>query len=243
MKNILVFLILGSLASCTNLNKQDNHLTLEEECKQAGDLSKQCEIVNIKGLTLDEKENLLGWIYLNGSEKIVPNYDKAYYWLEKAAKSQNNEALNSLGTIYFLGLGKNKDLKKAEEYYLKADQLGNKEAKLNLAELYWSNGQDTLPDYEKSEKWYLAGMKDNQLRAYEGLSKMYIDQGKFKDAFDYSRKAAELGSSEAEYNLGVFFEKGIYVQKNKLQAIYWYGKAAEMGHVDAINNLRVLKQK
>ena len=36
MKNILIFLMLGILFSCTNLNKQDKLLTLEGECSQAG---------------------------------------------------------------------------------------------------------------------------------------------------------------------------------------------------------------
>ena len=60
----LNFLMLGSLFSCTNLNKQDKLLTLEGECSQAGNISKQCEIINLKGLTITEKENLMGWIYL-----------------------------------------------------------------------------------------------------------------------------------------------------------------------------------
>ena len=235
--------MLGVLTSCTNLNKQDNVLTLEEECKQAGKLSKQCEILNLKELTLDEKENLMGWIYLNGIEKNVPNFDKAFYWLEKSAQSKNNEALNSLGMIYYLGLGRNKDFKQAEKYFAEANQQGNKDAKLNLAELYRSKNFGQLPDYKKAESWYLLGIQDNPSRAYEGLSKMYLDQGDYEKAFVFSKKSAELGSLEAQYNMGVFYEQGIYVGRNKEKAIYWYEIAAKRGHKDANNNLNLIRNR
>lgn len=243
MKHVLLFFIIVGLIACTNLNKQDKFPTLEEECKLAGSSSKQCEIFNLKELSLDEKENLMGWIYLNGSDNIMPNYDKAYYWFEKAAKSNNNEALNSLGMIYFAGLGKDKNFKNAEEYFLKANKYGNKDAKLNLAELYRVKDFGRSPDFEKAKNWYLLGVQDNPSRAYEGLSKMYFDQGKYEEAFDFSKKSAELGNQEAQYNLGVFFEQGVYVKKDKKQAEYWYEKSAKQGHINAINNLNILRGK
>lgn len=241
MKKLLILLALSGLFSCTNLDRNDENLTLEEECKQAESASKQCEIFNLKELTLNEKENLMGWVYLNGAEKVQPNFDKAYYWFEKSAKSNNNEALNSLGMIFYAGIGREKDFKKAEEYFLKANSLGNKDAKLNLAELYRSSDFGQLPDYEKAVKWYLLGSKDNPSRAYEGLSKLYLEQENYSKAFDFTKKSAELGSPEAQYNLGVFFEKGIYVKKDAKQAEYWYEKSAKQGHLNAINNLNIIR--
>ena len=60
LKNKVLFIsaisiVICSLISCTNLNKQDKFPTLEEECKLAGSSSKQCEILNLKDLSLDEK--------------------------------------------------------------------------------------------------------------------------------------------------------------------------------------------
>ncbi|MDS7928268.1 tetratricopeptide repeat protein [Acinetobacter sp. V102_4] len=243
MKKFLIFLAVSGLLSCTNFDRNDKNLTLEEECKQAGSISKQCEIFDLKELTLDEKENLMGWVYLNGAEKVQPNFDKAYYWFEKSAKSNNNEALNSLGMIFYAGMGRERDFEKAEEYYLKANKLGNKDAKVNLAELYRSKDFSQLPDYEKAESWYLLGTQDNPSRAYDGLSKMYLDQENYEKAFEFSKKSAELGNPEAQYNLGVFFEKGIYVKKDKKQAEYWYEKSAKQGHLNAINNLNVIRQE
>lgn len=248
LKNKVLFIsaisiVICSLIACTNLNKQDKFPTLEEECKLAGSSSKQCEILNLKDLSLDEKENLMGWVYLNGLDNIKSNYDKAYYWFEKAAKANNHEAINSLGMIYFAGLGKDKDFQKAEECFLEANKYGSKDAKLNLAELYRVKDFGRSPDFEKAESWYLLGTQDNPSRAYEGLSKMYLDQENYEKAFIFSEKAAELGNPEAQYNLGVFFEQGVYVKKDKKQAEYWYEKAAKQGHINAINNLNILRQK
>ena len=47
------------------------------------------------------------------------------------------------------------------------------------------------------------------------------------------RKAAEQGDSEAQYNLGLFYDKGEGVEKNHSEAIKWYKKAAEQGHAKA----------
>ncbi|MGA4851654.1 tetratricopeptide repeat protein [Acinetobacter haemolyticus] len=238
-----ISVVVCSIIACTNLNKQDRFPTLEEECKLEGSSSKQCEVFNLKDLSLDEKENLMGWVYLNGLDNIKPNYDKAYYWFEKAAKANNHEAINSLGMIYFVGLGKDKDFQKAEEYFLEANKYGNKDAKLNLAELYRVKDFGRSPDFEKAERWYLLGVQDNPSRAYEGLSKMYLDQENYEKAFSFSEKAAELGNPEAQYNLGVFFEQGVYVKKDKKQAEYWYEKATKHGHLNAINNLNILRNK
>ena len=74
------------------------------------------------------------------------------------------------------------------------------------------------------------------MKAYQ----KYIEQGDYKKAYEYTVKATELNNVEAEYNLGVFYEKGIYVQKDIQKAIFWYKKAAKQGHKDAINNLNVI---
>ncbi|QCO21229.1 sel1 repeat family protein [Acinetobacter cumulans] len=242
MKFIIILLVTVSLFACANFKKQDNSLSIiENECNEEKILSKKCEILNLKDLSIDEKENLIGWLYLNGGDGVKQDYNKAYFWFEKSALSQNDEALNSLGNIYYLGLGRGKNYIKAEEYYSQAYALGNKDAIFNLAELYRNNGFGKLPDYNKAEEIYRSKIIDNPYKSYEGLSKIYIEKGAFKEAFIYSKKAADLNNPEAEYNLGVFYEKGIYVEKDIEKALYWYERAAKKGHLDAKNNLEVIE--
>ena len=53
------------------------------------------------------------------------------------------------------------------------------------------------------------------------------------------QKAAEQGDVDAQFNLGVMYDKGRGVAQDDKQAVAWYRKAAEQGNVDAQYNLGV----
>lgn len=55
------------------------------------------------------------------------------------------------------------------------------------------------------------------------------DNTKATKAFDFFKKAADEQNPEAQYLLGICYEKGIGVAKNKKLAIEWYDKAARNG--------------
>jgi uncharacterized protein len=57
---------------------------------------------------------------------------------------------------------------------------------------------------------------------------------------DWSRKAAEQGSVEAQRNLGYFYIQGIGVAADLRQAADWYRKAAEQGDAISQANLGIL---
>ena len=230
MTKIIFTFILINLVGCTYFN-HDN--IINNKCTIAGAGSTQCKIKNLQDYTTTEKEASLGILYLYGDDKTSTNYKRAYEFLKLAINKNNIEALNGLGIIHLYGLGKKPDYNLAEKYFKKAFELGDKIAIYNLGELYRKKN-----DINLSSSWYKQAIADNPYKAYEGLSKLYIQNYQYKEAFIYSEKAAELKNSEAEYNLGVFFEKGIYVEKNIDKAIYWYKKAVQQGHQDAFHNLQ-----
>ncbi len=57
------------------------------------------------------------------------------------------------------------------------------------------------------------------------------------------RKAAEQGLTDAQYNLGVMYDKGKGVTRNYAQAVAWYRKAAEQGIDRAQYNLGLMYYK
>ena len=61
--------------------------------------------------------------------------------------------------------------------------------------------------------------------------------GKYKDAYQYYKLAAEENFIDAQYKLGYYFYNGIGVDKDCTEAIRWYIKAAEQGHAAAQNEL------
>lgn len=54
---------------------------------------------------------------------------------------------------------------------------------------------------------------------------------------------AEQGDAQAQFELGLQYEKGDGVNKDLKKAIYWYQKAADQGQAEAQNNLGVLYLK
>ena len=50
------------------------------------------------------------------------------------------------------------------------------------------------------------------------------------EAFQWFRKAAELGNADAQCSLGFCYENSIGVYKDKKEAMKWYQKAADQGH-------------
>lgn len=58
-------------------------------------------------------------------------------------------------------------------------------------------------------------------------SKALLDSGKYKDAEPVLRKAAELGSGEAQYNLGYLLQSGALGDKKPKEAIEWFKKSSD----------------
>ena len=70
---------------------------------------------------------------------------------------------------------------------------------------------------------------DKGLRAYH--------LGDFATALREWRPLAESGSAEAEYNLGILYEKGQGVPQDFVEAVKWYRKAVAQGYAAAQTNL------
>ena len=64
-------------------------------------------------------------------------------------------------------------------------------------------------------------------------SKLRLGEGNYAEALPLVQKAAEMGSPEAQYNYGVFFQQGVGIEPNDSLALYWFLRAAEQGWADA----------
>ncbi len=56
----------------------------------------------------------------------------------------------------------------------------------------------------------------------------------------WSRKAAEQGMAEAQYNLGIAYDNGQGIPQDYAEAMKWFRKAAEQGYAKAQYNLGVI---
>jgi TPR repeat protein len=67
------------------------------------------------------------------------------------------------------------------------------------------------------------------------------EQGLQNEAFEYMRKAAELGHSSAQANLGNYYSWGKGVKKSNEKAAYWYKRAYLQGNDTGAFNLAIDK--
>jgi hypothetical protein len=56
---------------------------------------------------------------------------------------------------------------------------------------------------------------------------------KSRESLESTVNAAKQGDAEAQYRLGVLYDKGIGVKKDKAEAVRWYRRAAGRGHAKA----------
>lgn len=65
------------------------------------------------------------------------------------------------------------------------------------------------------------------------------DKKEYKKAFELFRQSAQQEYIDAQYSLGIYYAKGLGVEKNLVEAVKWFRKAAEQGNVRAQFNLGV----
>lgn len=119
-----------------------------------------------------QAQNDLAASYATG-DGIAKDLKKAIYWYEKAAAQESGNAVYNLAFMHLLGEGVDKDEKKATEmFFFAAEQLGNCDAQLVIAEAY-ENGHLNLPaDYEKAAAFYLKAAQRGAVKAIRQLGEL-----------------------------------------------------------------------
>ena len=72
---------------------------------------------------------------------------------------------------------------------------------------------------------------------YQGTERSPVN---FKKAIYWFSIAAEQGSAEAQFNLGIMYANGEGVRKDNKAALEWFTLAAEQGHSDAQKRRRIM---
>ncbi|KAI8330699.1 hypothetical protein BC941DRAFT_439954 [Chlamydoabsidia padenii] len=150
---------------------------------------------------------------LSNGKGVDKNRSEAFHWYDKAAKNGHKTALYSLGLYYVKGLdGIPKDLQLAGDCFEKAAQLGLVTAMVSLASLYRMLINETLET-----------RNDDPTLSY------YREQILF-----WHRKAAALGDSNAQRELGIFYNAGLFgVAQDHTMALDWLSKASRQEDAQA----------
>lgn len=161
---------------------------------------------------------LIGSLY----ETQLKDKKRAKEYYEKAAKLGNAAAMFNLGIM----AGDNKDYEKAKEWFIAAENAGEKNALGMICYMY----QTKLNDDKKAEECNVELAKKGDAEYMNELGIFYRHHmHDYKNAIVWYKKAYEAGSGLAAIGLGAHYSSKYEGDYNKPKAIYWYKKAAGMG--------------
>ena len=182
----------------------------------------------------------LGSLYYHGNG-VDKNLKLAVKWFRAAADQGHAPAQNSLGVCYAEGFGVDKDLEKAFKWCEKAAKQGDANGQFATA-LSYMLGEGVDKDLDEAFRWYKEAAEQDHVAAQNSVGKMYRDLAvQYKKEKDEKRskycdemanrwylRAAQLGSGNAQRNLGRSFEDEENedgVSPDPIEAYYWYSLA------------------
>lgn len=182
----------------------------------------------------------LGYMYLYGVDGVDIDYVKAFNYYKQAAAQGDNVAINNLGSLYYSGIGTERNLTKAAETFEKAVVAGNTEAAVNLGFLYLT-GSGVIKDNRKAMELFERAAKVNNPTAAFMLGYAYyrgfIVPQDYKKAFDLIKISADAGYDDAQYVLAGLYLNGWGVPQNYGNAVKTLNKAVAQGNVNAMTAL------
>ena len=165
-----------------------------------------------KGNTKDQVK--LAKYYYSGMG-VQKDYAQAWLWFNKAAESDNAEALFYMGKMVDNGLGVPKNPGYAAVFYTTAADQGYAEAENAIT---------------------VSGLEFEAGKAYYFSADSWLD---YKKAFTWMQKAADKGNDWAYEYLGAMYQEGKGVTKSDTKAFAAYLKVATNKEHDSVGKLRV----
>lgn len=170
-----------------------------------------------------EAEFSLGYCFEKG-HGVEKNVTEALAHYRVAADHNHAKAFFNMGCVY------EEQGKKEEAFkcYQKAADLGNANAKNNLAYCYL-DGVGTARNAERALALFREAAAEGNDRALTNLGDCYLN-GKgvpqdYKQALEWFLKAADAGSSDAMNRIGDMYDHGQGVLRDVTQAAHWHNRA------------------
>lgn len=241
----------AALVEESEISAFDRPLYYLARCHQAGlgvekNLDKALEYFNLvstRGVQYKYHAELrLAHMYFDG-DGVIADENKAFELFEEAASNGIDEeilsdAMYMTGRCLYDGTGTAVDKSAAFDWFTKAALLGNVEAMVCAADMYF-NGGYCEQNYRTAFLLYRRAAELGNVRAmymlgqcyFAALGTGYVDQ---EEAFKWFDKAALNGNVEAMYMLGRYYDEGYGTCFDKRTAFDWYLKAALRKHIEAM---------
>jgi TPR repeat protein len=159
------------------------------------------------------------------------DYREAFKWFQLAAKQGLNGAQVDLAYLYVTGAGTGKDLELAAHWYSLAAAQGNPNGEFSLGICYL-HGEGVEQNLTLARKWIsLALTHGDGARSTNAMGLTY-EMGPERDlneALGWYNQAAEMGYSEAQYNVCRLTAQGLASPADYKRSIQWCSTLAESG--------------
>ena len=174
--------------------------------------------------------------FLFGTDEVQQDFSEALIRLIAEAQKGNILAVYDLGRIYSSGLGVDKNLEVAHEYYVKAlagfndveSQKPWKYTEYRIGKMF-ASGLGTEQDYHKAAEWFeLSAEKKYKYAQYSLGALYYRGQGVEQDlgkAFELYLKSAKQGFPYADFEVAKMFRDGIGTDKDESKSEQHFKKA------------------
>jgi len=126
---------------------------------------------------------------------------------------------------------------------LELAQNGNVKAMYEVGRIY-ERGRGTGKSFEEAAIWYQKAADSGSHTAKARLGKMYLEgrgvKKNINKAYKLLTDAAKNNVPSAQYQLAIMYEIGIGIGEDTSKALYWYKKAAKLGHYQAERKVKKL---
>ncbi|KAI9203621.1 uncharacterized protein BJ171DRAFT_137570 [Polychytrium aggregatum] len=194
---------------------------------QQGDANAQC---------------VIGQAYCAG-RGVQRDHTKAVFWFTRAAQQGHTQAQKKMGDCYYRHHNyTDKAYKAAVKWWTKAANRGNQFAQYRLGDCYTS-GNGAEKNIDTAQLWYQKAANQGNKDAIKALKELQSQRPMESSGDGIERsehwEAAQQGDAEAQFNLGVCYEKGRGIIQDYPKAVKWWTSAANQGHANAQYNLGI----
>lgn len=182
----------------------------------------------------------LGYKYLYGEGDIKTDYKKAFEYYSMAAAQNDDVAINNVGSLYFSGIGTDRDTQKSANMFQRASDLGNSEATLNLAFLYLT-GNGVVKNSREAISMFTKAAKANNSTAKFMLGyayyKGFVVPKDYIRAAELIKDASDAQYADAQFVLGLMYMNGQGMPQNYGNAVKLLKSSGLQGNLEAMMEL------
>jgi len=168
----------------------------------------------------------------NDSTRSTFDLDKAYDAVMNSQDSRIADVSNEIGKKYYIGSFNTINADRAFECFIKAANMGNDKALYNVAICY-NRGKGVSKDIDKAFEYYKKSADAGNVKAMCEYGEECLNESSnmynTTIGMNYLSKAANLGSPEAQFGLGICYYNGIGVPVDYSLSIEWLDKAIQNG--------------